>query len=327
MKASEFGHVRKARITILMDNRADLLAQNMRGVRYFNRQPLLAEHGFSALVRLKDPDMTILWDAGVTRHALLENMRRMKISPGLIEKIALSHGHSDHYMGLGEVLRAISPLDEPREWNPPVCADDVESWLMKRRIPLVLHPAALRERWAEKDDGTMQGPFEAPPALEWESLGARIIKSEGPYQLAPGCWTSGFIPRRSFEKSGRWDKLRYREGDVFLADDLEEDQAIVIHVKGKGLVVLSGCAHAGIVNTVQHAREISGIDRVWAILGGFHLARANTQEMRNTVAHIQALSPKLVMPMHCTGLAGIRLFAAEMPQAFVEGLVGITLSF
>jgi 7,8-dihydropterin-6-yl-methyl-4-(beta-D-ribofuranosyl)aminobenzene 5'-phosphate synthase len=121
--------------------------------------------------------------------------------------------------------------------------------------------------------------------------------------------------------------MYYRDGQEFLRDNLDEDQAIAINVKGKGLVVVSGCAHSGIVNTVRHAREISGVDRVWAILGGFHLARAEDREVQRTIDEIKAFRPFLIVPSHCTGFSAIAQFAAQMPDAFLPGVVGATYRF
>ena len=105
---------------------------------------------------------------------------------------------------------------------------------------------------------------------------------------------------------------------------LEEDQAIVINVKDKGLVVLSGCAHSGIVNTVQHAKEFTGIDKIYAVIGGFHLARANDDEIDKTIEYIKSTKPAYVIPSHCTGFKAIGKFAQEMPDEFIEGIVGAT---
>jgi 7,8-dihydropterin-6-yl-methyl-4-(beta-D-ribofuranosyl)aminobenzene 5'-phosphate synthase len=108
---------------------------------------------------------------------------------------------------------------------------------------------------------------------------------------------------------------------------MEDDQAVVIHVKDKGLVVISGCAHAGIINTVNYARQISGVERVWAVLGGFHLARASQEDIQATVNAMQVLDPAIVSPCHCTGAEAIRQFAVQMPEAFVIGQVGTTYLF
>jgi 7,8-dihydropterin-6-yl-methyl-4-(beta-D-ribofuranosyl)aminobenzene 5'-phosphate synthase len=216
---------------------------------------------------------------------------------------------------------------ESKEWPEPVTSAEINVWMSAKRVPVIAHPAAFRERWWVKDDGTMVGPFVPPPRLEWEALGADIELSKEPYSLGPGCWMTGYIPRRSFEKSGRPTKLLYREGDNFNPDDLEEDQALVFHVEGKGLIVLSGCAHSGIVNTLNYAREVSGVETVWGILGGFHLARAGEDEIQRTIDEIRAVKPEIVVPCHCTGFQATSEFARQMPDAVIPGVVGATYQF
>jgi len=336
MDQDEFGAVNAVNITILVDNRADLIVKSSDTIKYFTDKALLAEHGFSALVHFPsdipveqmDEHSTshgdILWDAGFSRVALMENFRRMELDPRSVGAIALSHGHDDHFTALSDFLAAMDLGAEPKEWSEPITADKVDAWMDANRVPVIAHPAAFRERWGEKEDGTRVGPFAPPPRLEWEALGAAIRCSEGPAQLRSGCWTTGYVPRKSFEQSGRPARLYYRQGDILVPDDLEEDQAIVIQVRGKGLVVLSGCAHAGIVNTIHYAREISGVDRVFAVIGGFHLARSKPEEIQATIDAIQSLKPELVVPCHCTGFDAICAFSKQMPEQFVPGVVGAT---
>ena len=318
------GSVEKVCLTVLVDNKADLIVESSEQVKYFTDEPLLAEHGFSVLIQPDDSEGKILWDAGVSKVALIENMRRMQLDFKSISKIALSHGHLDHYAAMTELLHEMDSLTGEKEWSESVTEEEIESWIQANRVPIVSHPVAFRERWWVKDDGTMVGPSLPPPAAEWRAAGANIIQSEEPYQLAPGCWTTGFIPRTSFEESGRSKKLLYRKGSDFIPDDLEDDQAIVINVNEKGLIVLSGCAHSGIVNTVNYAQKFSGIDSIYAIIGGFHLARASDEEIERTTEHIKSFGPQLVIPSHCTGLRAISRFAHEMPEEFVEGIVGAT---
>jgi len=322
-----FGEVEQLSMTVLVDNKADLIVESTETIKYFKEKPLLAEHGFAVLLQFGDDSPGILWDAGVSRVALIENIGRMKLDPSNIGMIALSHGHLDHYAAMTDVLAKMGLHPVEREWDEPVTAEDVENWKEEQRIPLVVHPAAFRERWWTKKDGTKIGPSAPPPKGEWEAQGAKIIQSEGPYQLRAGCWTTGYVPRQSFEKSGRPKELLYRQGDTFLADDLEDDQAVVINVGYKGLVILSGCAHSGIINTVNYAKEISGVDRVWAVLGGFHLARANDQEIQRTVDAIKAVEPRLIVPSHCTGFRALCSFADQLPDIFKEGVVGATYLF
>ena len=321
-KINNFGQVEHVSLTVLVDNKADLMLKSSDQIKYFSDEPLLAEHGFSVLIGLDNSESRILWDAGVSKVALPENMRRMEIEPGSITKIALSHGHLDHYAAITDLLNEMDLLPKDKEWDQNLTASEIEAWIESHELPILAHPAAFRERWGVKDDGTMVGPFLPPPRQEWEAAGAKIILSPEPHELGTGCCTTGFIPRDSFEKFGRSEKLRFRQGSDFLPDDMEDDQAIGINLKGKGLVVLSGCAHSGIVNTVNQVRNISGMDRVHAIVGGFHLGGASDEEINRTVDQIKSIGPQLVIPSHCTGFQAKSKFAQEMPDEFVEGVVG-----
>ena len=326
MSRESFGDTAGIEITVLVENNADLLVKSTESVKRFTDKPLLAEHGFAALVELKEAGVCILWDAGISTTALLENARLMKIDLATVDLIALSHGHGDHYAAMTKVLRAIAPRPEAREWPPDASMEEIRAWGERRKVSMVAHPAAFRERWGIAKDGRKYGPHVAPRD-EWEAAGADIVLSEGPYRLGPGCWTTGAVPRRSFEQAGTPPSRAYREEDEFLRDRLDDDQAIVINVRDKGLVVLSGCAHSGIVNTVQHAREISGVDQVHAILGGFHLAPAKDDEIERTIDEIEKLGPEMVVPTHCTGFKAIVRFSKRMPDQFVQGVVGTRYLF
>jgi 7,8-dihydropterin-6-yl-methyl-4-(beta-D-ribofuranosyl)aminobenzene 5'-phosphate synthase len=308
-RIEHFGETRNVEVTVLVDNRADLLVKSTDTVKRFTDEPLLAEHGFAALITLQDAETTILWDAGISSTALMENVERMEIDLTTIDKIALSHGHGDHYAALTDVLQEIAGRPDPQEWDKDVTAEEIDSWMESLKIPLIAHPAAFRERWGiDDEEGKKYGPDIAPRA-EWEAAGANVILSEGPYQLGPGCWTTGAVPRRSFEKAGTPSHIAYRVDDEFIRDYLDDDQSIVINVRDKGLVVVSGCAHSGIVNTVNYAQEISGVDQVWAILGGFHLAPAEDDEIQRTIDEIKNLKPTLIAPSHCTGFKATSQFA------------------
>jgi 7,8-dihydropterin-6-yl-methyl-4-(beta-D-ribofuranosyl)aminobenzene 5'-phosphate synthase len=325
VRVDDFGAVSAASITVVIDNYADLFMRSTETVRRFTKRPLLAEHGFSALVDLGGT--TILWDAGLTRAAFVENLARLEVDLRRVDVIALSHGHRDHTAGILDAVKAICPRPEERRWEAGASVEPMIECAQERHVPLVAHPAAFRERWRIEAGGVRRGPGMPPPRAEWEAAGAELVLTEAPHRLAPGCWTTGYVPRRSFEKTQFFPERLYRDGREFKPDAVEDDQAIVIHVEGKGLVVLAGCAHAGVVNTVECAREISGIDRVWAILGGFHLVPAGDDDIRRTVEAIQALNPALVVPTHCTGLRAIGEFGRRMPDQFVAGTVGATYAF
>jgi 7,8-dihydropterin-6-yl-methyl-4-(beta-D-ribofuranosyl)aminobenzene 5'-phosphate synthase len=118
-----------------------------------------------------------------------------------------------------------------------------------------------------------------------------------------------------------------RDGKIEL-DPILDDQGIVIHVKGKGLVVVSGCAHAGIINTIYHAQNISKVNRVYAILGGFHLSGPLFEPIiGRTIEELKKIGPEIIVPMHCTGWMAINEFAKEMPAQFVLNSVGTKFVF
>jgi 7,8-dihydropterin-6-yl-methyl-4-(beta-D-ribofuranosyl)aminobenzene 5'-phosphate synthase len=325
-RVEAFGVTQRVEITVLVDNQADLLVKSTDTVRRFTKEPLLAEHGFAALIELKEAGVRILWDAGITPTVLAENAKRMDVNLKTIDKIALSHGHGDHYAAMTGVIREVAGRPTPREWAKDATMEEIRRWVKGRKVSLIVHPAAFRERWAIDKVGKKHGPRVVPRA-EWEAAGAEIVLSEGPYRLGPGCWTTGAVPRLSFEQGGTPSALVYRQGDQFIRDFLDDDQAIVIHVEDKGLVVVTGCAHAGIVNTLNRAREISGVDKIWAILGGFHLGRAKGEEIEQTVDEIMEAQLEMVVPTHCTGFRAAARFASRMPDEFVLGVVGTKYVF
>jgi 7,8-dihydropterin-6-yl-methyl-4-(beta-D-ribofuranosyl)aminobenzene 5'-phosphate synthase len=324
---SEFGVTAGATVTIVVDNLAGMLARSTEGVKRYAGGTLIAEHGFSALIELPSERRRILWDAGATSSAVLENLGRMEIDPRSIGVIALSHGHWDHVAGLSEILRVVCRPTEPKTFPAGTPDEALIEYVEPETVPLIVHPAAFRERWAFSKDGRRYGPMKSTKRAEWTALGAEIVESEGPHRIADGCWTTGYVPRESFETAGRSELLRYREGDRFLPDDLEEDQSIVLHVEGKGLVVVAGCAHSGIVNTVRHAQAISGVETVYAVLGGFHLGRADEADIERTVDAIAEMRPAMIVPSHCTGFDAMRRFADRLPDAFVLGTVGTVYTF
>jgi 7,8-dihydropterin-6-yl-methyl-4-(beta-D-ribofuranosyl)aminobenzene 5'-phosphate synthase len=321
-----FGQTQGVEITVLVDNRADLMVKSTEMVKRFTDEPLLAEHGFAALVDLKEAGVRVLWDAGISQIALLENARRMEIDLTTVDKIALSHGHRDHYASMTELIRLVAKRPEPREWAKDTSLEDIRAWVKVCKVPLIAHPAVFRERWAIAKDGKKYGPHLVPREA-WEAAGADIILSDGPYQLGPGCWTTGAIPRRSYEQAGTPSSIAYRRGDEFVRDYMDDDQAIVINLKDRGLIILTGCAHSGVVNTIRYAQEISGEGEVFAVLGGFHLGPAADDEIERTIDEMIEIGPKMVVPSHCTGFKAITRFAYRMPDEFVLGVVGTRYLF
>ncbi|OGO18158.1 MAG: hypothetical protein A2Z14_18840 [Chloroflexi bacterium RBG_16_48_8] len=161
-----FGGVQDVEVTVLVDNRADLIVQSTETVKRFTDGPLLAEHGFAAFIDLKSNNSRILWDAGFMSTTVLENMKSMGINPATIDKIALSHGHRDHTAGVTEILKAINVKPAAKEWEPDATPDEILKGTEWNRIPLIAHPATFRERWNFPKEGNVFGPVHPPPKDE-----------------------------------------------------------------------------------------------------------------------------------------------------------------
>jgi len=304
----------KVEILTLVDNVVDLLLEDGDVVKRAPRlidgkmtPPLQAEHGLSALVRVTGGGKThsILLDAGLSENTMLENADRLRVDLGEAEAVVISHGHIDH-------IRALIPaLDRVRP-----------------DIPIVIHPHAFNQRIMRLPDGT---EYRMPPLdrAALERKGAVIRAEAGPSLLCDGMLlVTGQIPRSTDFEFGLPFQYAIVDG-VEQHDPLTpDDQSIVIHVKGKGLVIISGCAHAGIINTTRYARKISSTEKVHAIIGGFHLAGPLYESaIEPTAAALGQIDPDYVVPSHCTGWKAIHEFARRMPAAFIQNSVGTRLIF
>jgi len=302
-------------ITILMDNYTDMLMVESTDVCKRPQLPfphvLLAEHGFSCLIKVYAgaEEHTVLIDATITPSCLFNNANLLKVNIGQIEAVVLSHGHPDHFLGLGELLKFVS-----KEQN--------------KKLPLFLHPDAFLER---RMNIPAIGHPVSIPALDEDALieaGAVPVKSENALLLADNLiFTTGYIERKvPFEKGFPWAEAKL-DGNWIL-DPFKDDQGLAIKLKGKGLVVISGCAHAGIINTIEHAKKIAGTEKVHAVLGGFHLTgRIFDYIIQPTIDEMKRIGPDYVVPMHCTGWKAINRFAEEMPEQFLLNTVGTTYVF
>ncbi len=299
-----YKRVDHVRVTTLVENSVNLFMGEREGVQYrgSERGTFMAEHGWAALIETTTDgeQHAILLDAGLSDTVLLHNMVCLKINPASVEALVVSHGHGDHTGSVAEV-----------------------AWRAGKPLPIYVHPTAFRERWYIPPDGPRRGPWRQEHEA-WESAGGEIVPTEEPTEVFPGCIVTGGVPRiTEFEQPPK--HLYYRDDDTFHADVLTDDQSVAILVKDKGLVVVSGCAHAGIVNTVRYAKEFTGEDRVWAVAGGFHLGRASAECIEATIAGLKAVQPTTVAPGHCTGFDALRAFATAMPDQFALNVVGTVI--
>ena len=153
-----------------------------------------------------------------------------------------------------------------------------------------------------------------------------IVEVISPKEVMPGGWFTGSIERVTAYESVSPMLLVEREDGIAI-DTFPGEQAMVFNVRGNGLVVLSGCAHSGIINTVRHARKMSGTEKVHAVIGGFHLVNASPEVLRSTMEDMRAIDPDYIVPAHCTGFEATTLFAREMQGAFILNTAGTTYTF
>jgi len=261
-----------------------------------------AEHGFSMFIRVfrGKKSVSILFDTGVSEDGVVENARRMGLDLGEVEYVVLSHGHYDHFGGLLSALKMINKVN----------------------LPLIVHEDMFKKRGPANIDGKVR-PYPEFPARDLLSP-AQIILTKQPYLISEGmALVTGEIPRETSFETGFLQHKSIVNG-IWQPDKLIlDDRAIVFNVKGKGLVVMSGCAHAGIINTLHYAQRITGVPTVYVVMGGFHLAgKENEDRIQQTVKELQRISPKRIIPSHCAGWRGILAIANAFPDAFVSNSVG-----
>ncbi len=307
------------RITVLVDNSSDLLLPSDERVV---RPPLLggadvhfsvfegpgpdvvqAEHGFSALIEFerRGSAHTVLFDTGISPKGMVENMRRLDLDPTDVETVVMSHGHLDHTGGLEGFADAVGTSNLPLILHP-------DFWLDRRLAP----PGRL--------------PIELPTVSRRavEGFGFDVIETNEPSLLLDGALlVTGEVERTTVFEKG-FPIHEAKRGGQWVDDALiHDDQAIVAHLRGKGLVVITGCGHAGIVNILRHARSLTGVDEVHAVIGGFHLSGAVFEPIIGpTVDHLRNLAPSLLVPGHCTGWRAQRALSEALADAYVHPSVG-----
>ena len=307
------GLAEKIEVVTLIDNYVDVLIPShqkvVREPHYRNgtvAPPLVAEHGLSLLVRVfqNGHAHTLLLDAGWSETGVQYNMAELGIPVSEIEGIILSHGHMDHHGGLKALLR---------QRTAPV--------------PVITHPDVfLKNRYIVSS----QGDKIAFPLLDKDSLkrlGAQVIDNKEPYFLVSDLvLVSGEIERITDFEKGLPNAYVEKDGKIE-RDRILDDQALIVHLKNKGLVIITGCSHAGIINTIYYAQKITGVLSVHAVIGGFHLSGASFEPIiGKTLEQLKAIDPEIICPMHCTGWQATKKIAEHMPSQFVLSSVGTTMT-
>ena len=263
---------------------------------------LLAEHGLSLLVKvhLNGDTHSVLLDTGYSNVAAPHNLKLLGLDAKQIEAIVMSHGHMDHTGALKEMIGAIGS-----------------------GARVIVHPAVFLPRYLQFPNGMEVAFPPFPPREEMQSWGAEVVENKDPLLLCNNTvLVTGQIPRTTAFEKGFPGACVKCDGRVE-SDSFQDDQSLVISLGDRGLVVISGCAHAGIVNSVLYAQELTAMEKICAVIGGFHLTGpAMEPSIEPTVEAMKKLAPEVIVPMHCTGLNAIWKFSREMPEAFQLNSVG-----
>jgi 7,8-dihydropterin-6-yl-methyl-4-(beta-D-ribofuranosyl)aminobenzene 5'-phosphate synthase len=264
---------------------------------------LVAEHGFSALVTVTKAgrEHRFLFDAGASPDGVTENMRRLDIDPGSIEAIVCSHGHFDHTTGIDGLIRAVGRVNLPVLIHP-------HFWRRRRvvlpgREPIEI-PTTSRRALAEAGFDVIE---EQRPSFLFD----RSVLVTGEVARTTG-YEPGFPPQQAWIGGG-W------QPDPLVLDD----QALIVNVTGRGLVVITGCGHAGVINIARYARRLTGGQPLYALLGGFHLNGPLFEPLIPRVLdELAAMNPGVLVPAHCTGWRAQHAMSARFPAAYVPNSVG-----
>ena len=309
----ELEWVDQVRITSIVDNFVDLLLKNEGPANRRPRQAkayercLCAEHGLAEVVEstASGDNFSLLFDFAATPLVYLHNLALLVDDYGFdlaqVQTLVLSHGHWDHYGGLCSFLEA-----KRSALHDETC--------------LYAGDDAFLQRWNQPPDGE-QRDMGCLDAGFVAAQGVEIVHVKEPRVIGGHVLVSGEIPRRtSYETMPAAARVE-RQGEL-VQDHLSGEQALVYQLRGKGLVVLTACGHAGVVNTVLHAREVTGVEEIYAVIGGFHLSGASQERIGQSVEGLAELDPQVIVPMHCTGLATIEALQERLPGRVIYNSAG-----
>lgn len=271
------------RITVVVDNAVDIFLPSGGPFAYPQPGPassLLAEQGLSLWIETTSTEgetARVLYDFGRGQSVLLHNLGLLELDPASADYLVLSHGHIDHY---GCLMRLLERGDIT--------------------APLLAHQKAFGVRGVRRPDGKMAGPWQLEREPVGQALSQPILEADQPRQLGPGLWTSGSIEQNSPYDRPFLAAMRQEDGQ-WVSDDFSDEQAIFVRLEGRGVVVITGCCHAGAFNTLDAARAMFPDEPLLALVGGLHLNFLPAEELKGTVSRLQDKNLEWLLPLHCTG--------------------------
>jgi len=259
------------------------------------------------LVDGKDNDRKIVFDTGLNKRALLHNMKSLKMDLSDVDCVVLSHGHLDHTSATAEIVNK---------------AGDVKVYA---------HPHTFLPRFHKDKAGKRRqlGVPKGEGIAEIEKAGGRVLLTSKPTEIVPGVWTTGQIERTtSFESAlplSETEKLIILVNGKEIDDQILDDQALWMQVDGIGPHVITGCAHAGLINTLMHIQKIGQLKQTRSLIGGTHLVGRSEEYLQKTITELEQFRLKLISPCHCTGFKATAKLWNAFPTAFVLNFSGRTI--
>jgi len=309
IKATE---VDKLTIWVLADNFYDTNiaeGKNTKRYRVVPGKSIQAQHGLSfyAETVVDGKTSACMFDYGLDAAGVMNNIALLGLDIGKANAFSLSHGHYDHYLGAVEIVK---------QHQSRIAAG----------TPFYVGEETFARRYSLRPGTNEPADLGQLQRSDLEALGLKVVEVKSSTQIIPGAFFTGNIERLTTYEKGSPTTL-IKRGEKTEQDDFRGEQALFFNVKGKGLVVLSGCSHTGIVNAVRQAQKVSGTEKVHAIMGGFHLINAKPERIQSTLADIKAMKPDYVVPAHCTGFEALVAFSKEMPDAFTLNTAGTKYLF
>lgn len=289
------------KVGFLSELRITVLAED--SVQY--ESPLLGQHGIALLLEARNAEgrRRFLVDVGQNSSALRHNIESLGIQFSTVDAIILTHCHYDHTQGTCEVLK----------------------WVGKQGVPVVAHPDSFRPHFVTEPCLRHVGMMSNDSRSKIEDAGGVLLLTRDPLQLMPGLSTTGEVRKQTdFEEVGM--SLKTIVADSVAGDEMLDDISVVACIRDQGLVIITGCSHAGIVNIVKHSIDLFGEKRICGIIGGFHLLNASEERVQKTVDALAQYNPQWISAGHCTGFkAQVALFR-KLEDRFKPLQTGMTFT-